>query len=142
MVAHKWARWLHNLCCLGGPHRLRAGGRTRGGPQVGKVATLPLPPRGSPPLQGGEQNQKWPTSRQGGYIAPAAWGFSTSSELGAEAEVAHKRGGWLYNPCRLAGPRRFTAGGRIRGCPTSGHVGYIIPAVRGVPTASVRGAEL
>ena len=38
-VAHKWATWLHNPCRLGGPHRFRAGGRIRGGPQVGKVAT-------------------------------------------------------------------------------------------------------
>ena len=38
-VAHKLARWLHNPCCLGGPHHFRAGGRMRGGPQVGKVAT-------------------------------------------------------------------------------------------------------
>ena len=38
-VAHKWARWLHNPCYLGGPRRLRAGGKIRGGPQVGKVAT-------------------------------------------------------------------------------------------------------
>ena len=38
-VAHKWARWLHNPCRLGGPHRFRAGGTIRGGPQVGKVAT-------------------------------------------------------------------------------------------------------
>ena len=38
-VAHKWARWLHNPCHLGGPHRFRAGGRLRGGPKVGKVAT-------------------------------------------------------------------------------------------------------
>ena len=38
-VAHKWARWLHNPCRLGGAHRLRPGGRIRGGPQVGKVAT-------------------------------------------------------------------------------------------------------
>ena len=37
--AHKWARWLHNPCCLGGPHRFRAGGKIKGGPQVGKVAT-------------------------------------------------------------------------------------------------------
>ena len=33
------ARWLHNPCRLGGPHRLTAGGRMRSGPQVGKVAT-------------------------------------------------------------------------------------------------------
>ena len=32
-VAHKWARWLHNPCRLGGPHRFRAGGRTRSGAQ-------------------------------------------------------------------------------------------------------------
>ena len=38
-VANKWARWLHNPCRLGGPHRFRAGGTIRGGPEVGKVAT-------------------------------------------------------------------------------------------------------
>ena len=38
-VAQKWARWLHNPCPLGGPHRFRAGGRIRISPQVGKVAT-------------------------------------------------------------------------------------------------------
>ena len=38
-VAHKWARWLHNNPRAGGPNRLRAGGRIRSGPQVGKVAT-------------------------------------------------------------------------------------------------------
>ena len=38
-VAHQWARWLQKPCCPGGPRRFRAGGRIRGGPQVGKVAT-------------------------------------------------------------------------------------------------------
>ena len=38
-VAHKWARWLHNPCPLGGADRFRAEGRIRIGPQVGKVAT-------------------------------------------------------------------------------------------------------
>ena len=38
-MAHKWARWLHNPCHLGGPHRFKAGARIRGGPQVGKVVT-------------------------------------------------------------------------------------------------------
>ena len=37
-VAHKWARWLHNPCRPGGPHRFRVGGRIRGGQQVCKVA--------------------------------------------------------------------------------------------------------
>ena len=38
-VAHLWARWLHNPCRLGDPLRYRAGGKTRSGPLVGKVAT-------------------------------------------------------------------------------------------------------
>ena len=41
-------------------------------------------------LQSGGQNQMWPTSGQGGYITPAAWGVPTASERGAESEVAHK----------------------------------------------------
>ena len=38
-VAHKWARWLHNPCRLGGAHHFRAGGKIRNGRRVRKVAT-------------------------------------------------------------------------------------------------------
>ena len=57
-MAYKWARWLHHPYRLGDPHRFNAGGRIGSGPQVGKVATSPLLPRGSPPLETGGQNQK------------------------------------------------------------------------------------
>ena len=70
-----------------------------------------MPPGGTPPLESGGQNPKWPTSGQGGYITPAAWGNSTASERGAESEVAHKWARWLHNPCRKGGPHRFTTGG-------------------------------
>ena len=59
-------------------------------PQVGKVATSPLPYRGSPPLQSGGQNQKWPTSGQSRYLTPAVSGIPTASEQGAKSEVAQK----------------------------------------------------
>ena len=121
-VAHKWARWLHNPCRLGGPHRFREGGGIRGGPQVGKVATQPVPLGGSPPLQSGGQNQRWPTSGQGGYITPTAWGVPTASERGAESKVAHKWARWLHNPYHVWGPHRFRAGGRIKGGPQVGKV--------------------
>ena len=52
--ASTWVRWLHNPCRLGDPHRFRAGG----------------------------QNQRWPTSGQGGYITPAASGVPTASKWG------------------------------------------------------------
>ena len=119
-VLPKWASWLHNPCRLVDPHRFRAGGRIRGGPQVGKVATQPLPPRGSPSLQSRGQNQRWSPSGQAGYITPAAWWIPTASEQGAESEVAPKWARWLHNPCRLGDPHRFRAGDKIRGGPQVG----------------------
>ena len=112
-VAHLWARWLRNPCRLGDPLRHRAGGKSKSGPLVGKVATQPLPPRGSPPLQSGGGNQKWPTCGQGGYVTPAASEIPSASERGAKSEVAHLWARWLRNPCRLGDPLRYRAGGKI-----------------------------
>ena len=81
-----------------------------------------MPPRESPPLQSGGQNQKWPTCGQGGYITPAASGIPSASERGAESEVAHLWARWLHNPSRLGDPLRFRAGGRIRSGPLVGKV--------------------
>ena len=77
-----------------GGTKFSAGGGIRSGAQVGKLASEPLPPRRSPALRSGWQNQNWPTSGQGGYIRPAALGV----------------------------PYRFTAGGRIRSGPQVGKV--------------------
>ena len=126
-MAHLWAKWLRHPCRLGDPHRLRAGGKIRNGPLVGKVATSPLPSRGSPPLQSGGQNQKWPTCGQSGYVTPAVSGIPTASERGAKSEMAHLWARWLHNPCRLGDPHRLRAGGRIRKRPKSGQGGYITP---------------
>ena len=168
-MAHKWAKWLRHPCHLGDPHRFRAGGKIRSGQQVGKVATSPLPSRGSPPLQSGGQNQKWPTCGQSGYVTPAVSGIPTASERGAKSEVADKWAKWLRHPCRLGDPHRCRAGGKIRSgplmgkvatspvpprgspplesrgqnqkWPTSGQSGYITPAISGIPAASERGAK-
>ena len=168
-LAHKWAKWLPHPCRIGDPHRFRAGGKIRSGPQVGKMATSPLPYRGSPGLQSGGQNQKWPTSGQNGYLTPAVSGIPTASERGAKSEVAHKWAKWLPHPCRIGDPHPFRAGGKIRSgpqvgkvatsplpyrgspplqsggqnqkWPTSGQNGYLTPAVSGIPTASGRGAK-
>ena len=168
-VAHKWAKWLPHCCRIGDPHRFRAGDKIRSGPQVGKVATSPVPYRGSPPLQSGGQNQKWPTGGQSGYLTPAISGIPTASERGAKSEVAHKWAKWLPHPCRLGDPHRCRAGGKIRSgpqvgkvatsalpyrgspplqsggqnqkWPTSGPNGYLTPAVSGIPTAAERGVK-
>ena len=168
-MAHKWAKWLPHPCRIGEPDRFRPGGKIRSGPQVGKVATSPLPYRGARSLQSGGQNQKWPTSGQGGYLTPTASGIPSASERGAESEVAHKWANWLPHPCRIGDPLRFRAGGKIRSgpqvgklatsplpyrgspplqsggqnqkWPTGGQIGYLTPAVSGSPTAAERGAK-
>ena len=132
-VAHKWAKWLPHPCRIGDPHRFRAGGKIRSGPQVGKMATSPLPYRGSPPLQSGGQNQKWPISGQSGYLTPAVSGIPTASGRGAKSEVAHKGAKWLPHPCRLRDPHRFRAGGKIRKGPQVGKVATSPLPSRGSP---------
>ena len=106
---------------------------------MGKVATSPLLPRGSPPLHSGGQNQKWPINGQGGYITPAASGIPTASKRGAKSEVAHKWARWLHHPCRLGDPHRFRSGGQNQKWPINGQGGYITPAASGIPSASERG---
>ena len=140
-VAHKWAKWLPHPCRIGDPHRFRAGGKIRSGPQVGKVATSPLPYRGSPPLQSGGQNQKWPTSGQSGYLTPAVSGIPTASERGAKSEVAHKWAKWLPHPCRIGDPHRFRAGGKIRSGPQVGKVATSPLPYRGSPPLQSGGAK-
>ena len=168
-VAHKWAMWLPQPCRLGDPHRCRAAGKIRSGPQVGTVATSPLLSRGSPPLQSGGGNQKWPTSGQSGYVTPSVSGIPTAEQRGGKSEVAHKWAMWLPHACCLGDPHRFTAGGGIRSgpqvgnvatsplpsrgspplqsgggnqkWPTSGQCGYLTPAVSGIPTAAERGGK-
>ena len=121
-VAHLWARWLRNPRRLGDHHRFGAGGKIRGGPLVGKVATQPLPSRGSQPLQSGRQNQKSPTCGQGGYAICTASGIPMASERGTKSEVAHLWARWLRNPCRFGDPNRFRVRGKIGSGPLVGKV--------------------
>ena len=132
-MAHLWAKWLRQPCRLGDPHRCRAGGKIRSGPQVGKVATSPMPSRGSPPLQSGGQNQKWPTSGQSGYLTHAVSGIPTASKRGAKSEVAHLWAKWLRHPCHLGDPHRCRAGGKIRSGPQVGKVATSPLPSRGSP---------
>ena len=140
-VAHKGEDWLPRSCRIGDPHCLRAGGKIRSGPQVGELATSPLPYRGSPPLQSGGQNQQSPTSGQIGYLTPAVSGIPAASERGAKSEVAHKRENWLPPPCRIGDPRRFRAGGKIRSRPQEGKLATSPLPYPGIPAASERGAK-
>ena len=169
--AHLWARWLPHPCRLGDPHRFRAGGQNQKGPLVGKMATSPLPSRGSPPLESGGtkshgahlwarwlcppcrlgdphrfraggQNHKGPTCGQNGYVTPALSGIPTASEWGDKIRRAHLWAKWLPHPCRLGDPHRFRTGGQNQKGPTCGQGGDVPPALSGIPTASERGDKI
>ena len=76
-VAQKWARWLHNPCRLGIPCASEQGTESEVAQRWGRWLQKPCRLGGSPPLQsggGGGGDHRWPTSVQGGYITPFAWG--------------------------------------------------------------------
>ena len=110
-VARKWARWLHSACRLGVPQRPTTGDKIRSGREVA------LPPSGSPTLQSGRQNQKWPTSGPGRDITPIAWGFPNAPHRGTKSKLAHK---W---PCCLGGPQPFRARDKITNGPNPCRMG-------------------
>ena len=140
-VAHNWAKWLPHPCRIGDPHRCRAGGKIRSGPQVGKVATSPLPYRGSPPLQSGGQSQKWPTSGRNGYLTPAVSGIPTAAERGDKIRSGPQVGKVATSPLPYRGSPPLQSGGQSQKWPTSGQSGYLTSAVSGIPNASERGAK-
>ena len=74
------------------------------------------------------------------HITPAVSGVPNASRTRTKSEVAHKWAHWLHDPCRLGGPQRFKEGYQIRSGPQR-RIGYIAPAVGGVPNASKRGRK-
>ena len=85
---------------------------------------------GSPTLQRGGENQKWPSSGQIGYMTSAVRWSPRPSERGRKPEAANKWADWLHNPYRL-GSTMLWSGGQNQQLPTSGQIGYITPTVWG-----------
>ena len=66
-MAHKWTGCLHYPCRLGGPQRFKEGDKVSSGPQVGQVATYPLPP--PPPPQRFKAGDRISSGPQVGRVA-------------------------------------------------------------------------
>ena len=122
------------------PHRCRAGGKITSGPLMGKVATSPLPSRGSPTLQSGGGKSEVAHLWAKWLRHPYRLGDPHRFRAGEKSEVAHLWAKWLRHPCRLGDPHRCRAGGGgDEKWPTSGQSGYVTPAVSGIPIAAERG---
>ena len=52
-MAPKWVDWVRRPCRVGGPQNSRLADTIINGPQMGKLATEPLPSGASPMLQSG-----------------------------------------------------------------------------------------
>ena len=94
MVAHKRADRLYNSYRVGVPLCFTAGEKISNGPQVGPLATGPLP----------------------------SWGVPLASVLGTKSEMAHNWANWLHSLCRLGGPQRFRVGNKITNGPQLGRL--------------------
>ena len=80
--------------------------KVKGGPQLSRLATEPLPARQYPTIYNGGRNQRWPTSGPVGYKFPSGCKVS-KSEIGGQNER------WptsIHNPCCLGCPQRFGVG--------------------------------
>ena len=105
---------------VGGPERFTAGEKIKSALKMGGLTTYALLFEGSPALQSREENQKWPTNGQIGYITSTVLGIPNALEWGKESILAHKWADWLHNPCCLGGPLCFTVGEKISNGPQVG----------------------
>ena len=171
-VAHLWASGPLNPCRLGDPLRFKRGPNQKW-PTCGQGGLTPTAsgvpsasergaesevahlwarwllkwPRGSPPLQSGGQNQKWPLAGKGLRNPSASgggknqkwpcWGPPPSG--GAESEVAHLWARWL-TPAASGVPSASERGAESE----VAHLWarwLLNPAASGIPSALERGAE-
>ena len=164
--AHMWADGLHHSCRLGFLNASQRGTKSESGPHAGGLATSALP---SPTLQSGGQNQNWAHMWADGLHHSCYGGGRGPQTLQCGRQNqnwGHMWADWLHHLCRprggggvgtrpwwlallacggaywpLGGPQHFTTGDKIRIEPTCGQIGYITPAVRGVPNASKQGTK-
>ena len=167
-MAHKWAHWLHDLCHLGGRQHFRVRDKISNGPQMGRLATSPLPStvpnasergtklvvahkcidwRHHPCHLGGPQSfkagDKISTGRQVGRSAtsPLPSAVTNASKRGTKSVVTHKWVDWLHQPYHLGGVECFKAGDKISSGPHVGESATSPVWARGSPTLLSKGPK-
>ena len=118
----------------GGLQSFTTGNKVESGPHVGGLGTLPLPFGWSPMLQGGGQNQKWPTCARNAYITPSVCGPPTLQILGDKNRSGPHVGGLATSPLPSWGSPKFHCEKQSRKWPACGRTGHITLAVWGAPT--------
>ena len=93
---------VHDSGCGSPP--LQSGGQNQKWPTCGQGGYFTRAVSGIPTASEQGQNQKWPTCGQSGYVTAAVSGIPIASERRAKSELAHLWARWLRHPCRLGDP--------------------------------------
>ena len=129
-MAHKWGRWLHNLCPLGGPHCFRAGDGYKNPAALGVPTAL------------GQQAESEVAHKWGRWLHnPSRLVISHGFRAGGRITSGPLVGKVATKALLLGGSLPLQSGGQYQRRPTSEQGGYIPPAGWGVRTASQQAAE-
>ena len=110
---------------------------------MGKVATSPLPSRGSPPLQsgGGGGTRTGPLVGKVATPPPPRLGDPHRCKAGGKIRTGPLVGKVATSPLPPRGSPPLQSGGQNQKWPTGGQSGYVTPAASGIPTAAERGRK-
>ena len=97
---------------------------------------------GSPPLQSGGHNHRWPTSGLCGYNTSCPFGGAHRFRVGGIIKTGSQVGLVGTRPLTSGGSRPLQSGAQNQRWPTSGPGGYNTPAAYGVPTVSQWGVDI
>ena len=131
-MAHKWAEWLHHHCLLGIPQCL-ARGENQKWPTSGHNGYITGVFSGLPNADQGEKITNGPQVGTMATSPLPSWGTPMPSK-GRKSEMAHKWAHWLHHPCLLGAPQQLARRKNQKG-PISRQSGYITPAFSGIPNA-------
>ena len=106
---------------LGVPTALERGKESKVARKWARWPRKPLPSWGSPTLQSGGKNQKWPTNGIG-YVTLAPVGGSKRFRVSGRIKSGPQVDRWLHHPYLLGGPQSFKAGGKITSGPKVGRL--------------------
>ena len=93
------------------PQGFKEGDKIRCGPQVGRLATSPVPSTGAPTAESVGQNQEPPTSGGLGHINHLpSFGVPSARERETKSALANKWAEWPRNPAILGVPNASKQG--------------------------------
>ena len=110
------------IAIRGVPQRFKAGNKISSGPQKGGLATARLWFGGSPTLQRGGKDQKWPSKGRISSVTPTV-------NVSDKISIGPQKGRLATTPLPYGGSPTLQRGRQNQKWPTSGRISFVTPAV-------------